>query len=249
MHHVLSRTVCALLLLLGASIAAPVACPAQPQPAEQSAAPSPPSEPQLPSDNKVAMIIYSTLIALNQANATGNYSVLRELASPSFQLVNTSGQLADAFSKLRRQNFDLTPITMMQPKLLRRPEIDDRGKLRITGFFPTQPARVNFDLMFEWIGGRWRLFGMAVDTSANGSVDGAGSARTPERPPEGQANSAGSAATPPPTPKPAPPQRSTEIGKSSLTEKSSQAERAPAASASQSEPEEKPASDPWRWFR
>jgi len=36
--------------------------------------------------------------------------------------------------------------------------------LRLTGRFPTKPVRIDFDLLFENIGGQWRLFGISVQT-------------------------------------------------------------------------------------
>ena len=39
----------------------------------------------IPSGPKLRMLIYTTLIALNQANLTGNYSVVRDLAAPGFR--------------------------------------------------------------------------------------------------------------------------------------------------------------------
>ena len=110
-------------------------------------------------------LICSTVIALNQANATGNYSVFRELGAPGFQVANSTGQLSETFAKLRSRNFDLSAIVLLQPKLLSKPDIDARGMLRVTGFFPTQPERLDFDLMYQFVEGQWRLFGIAADTS------------------------------------------------------------------------------------
>ena len=81
-----------------------------------------------------------------------------------FQVANTTGQLANTFAELRNRNFDLSPITVLQPKLSQKPEIDARGMLRVTGFFPTTPEELNFDMMYQAINGRWLLFGVAVDT-------------------------------------------------------------------------------------
>jgi hypothetical protein len=36
--------------------------------------------------------------------------------------------------------------------------------LRLTGYFPTQPLQIKFDLLFERIRGDWRLFGISVAT-------------------------------------------------------------------------------------
>jgi hypothetical protein len=118
----------------------------------------------MPSDDKLIMLINSSLIALNQANATGNYTVLREMAAPGFQQANSAERLAQAFSKLRSSNLDLTPILLFQPKLYQRPVLNDRGMLRVTGFFPTSPERVNFDLIFQPVQEKWRLYGIAANT-------------------------------------------------------------------------------------
>jgi hypothetical protein len=36
--------------------------------------------------------------------------------------------------------------------------------LRLTGFFPTRPQQINFDLLFQNASGQWRLFGISVAT-------------------------------------------------------------------------------------
>jgi hypothetical protein len=39
------------------------------------------------------------------------------------------------------------------------------GYLRLTGYFPSQPEQVNFDLAFQFVQGPWRIFGIGVNTS------------------------------------------------------------------------------------
>jgi hypothetical protein len=136
---------------------------AQAQPQQQAPA-APMRPPPMPNDDKLLMLINSSLIALNQANMTGNYTVLRDMAAPGFQQANSAERLAKAFSNLRSRNLDLSPVLLFQPKLYRRPVINDKGMLRITGFFPTSPERVNFDLIFQPVQGRWRLYGIAANT-------------------------------------------------------------------------------------
>jgi len=118
----------------------------------------------VPADDKLLTLIYTTLIALNQANATGNYSVFLEMGAPGFRVSNTSETLADTFAELRKSNLELSPILLLQPKLVSKPAVDARGLLRVTGFFPTRPEKVNFNLMFQSIAGKWLLFGIAADT-------------------------------------------------------------------------------------
>ncbi len=118
----------------------------------------------MPSDDKLIMLINSSLIALNQANATGNYTVLREMAAPGFQAANSPEKLSQAFKQLRSRNLDLTPVLLFQPKLYQRPAMSDKGMVRVTGYFPTSPERVNFDLIFQPVHGKWRLYGIAANT-------------------------------------------------------------------------------------
>jgi hypothetical protein len=120
----------------------------------------------MPSDDKLVILITSSVLALNQANATGNYSVLHDGSAPAFQQRNTPERLAQIFSSLRARNLDLSPVVLYTPKLFRRPEMNAQGMVRITGFFPTEPERVNFDLIYQPVQGQWRLYGIAVETGA-----------------------------------------------------------------------------------
>jgi hypothetical protein len=131
--------------------------PAQPAAAAQ--------QQQLPVSLEQALyLIRSTLLTLNDANRTGNYTVLRDLASPDFQAANTAADLAQNFSDLRRRKFDLFTVALAAPQLTAAPALDGSGMLRLTGFFPTRPLQINFDLLFQNVGGQWRLFGISVAT-------------------------------------------------------------------------------------
>lgn len=109
-------------------------------------------------------LIRSTLLTLNDANRSGNYTVLRDLASPGFRAKNSAADLAGIFANLRRRNFDLFAAAITAPQLTAAPAIDADKMLRLTGFFPTRPLQINFDLLFESVGGQWRLFGISVQT-------------------------------------------------------------------------------------
>lgn len=58
----------------------------------------------------LSILIRRTLLALNDANMSGNYSVLRDLASPPFQAANNPARLATVFAKLRSRNLDLATL-------------------------------------------------------------------------------------------------------------------------------------------
>lgn len=117
----------------------------------------------MPDNVKLNLMIRTTLLAFSQANQTGNYSVLRDLSHPKFQLLNSNAQLADVFQNFRKRNLDLAPIIFYTPKLVRPAQIQKDGLLRMTGYFETKPERVSFDLGF-WLQGKdWRLAALIVD--------------------------------------------------------------------------------------
>ena len=75
----------------------------------------------VPSDEALAIMIKTMLIAYNDANLTGNYTVLRDLASPSFREANSSASLAEIFKDMRQKKIDIAPIVLFQPKLVKKP--------------------------------------------------------------------------------------------------------------------------------
>jgi hypothetical protein len=126
-------------------------------------------------------LIRSTLLTLNDANRSGNYSVLRDLAAPDFQAKNSAADLAESFADLRRRKFDLFAAALVAPELTAAPALDAKGMLRLTGHFPTRPQQIDFDLLFQNAGGQWRLFGIAVATPATAAAQAqpAGQAKAP----------------------------------------------------------------------
>lgn len=134
-------------------------------------APAPASSPK-PAQidrNGVLMLVRSTLLALDHANKTGNYTVLRDIGAPGFQS-NSAARLGDIFAKLRNDNLDLSGVAVIDPQLNLLPQIEANGMMRMAGFFPSVPAQVNFDLSFAPVNGQWRLFGISVSIGQSGPV-------------------------------------------------------------------------------
>ena len=111
--------------------------------------------------NGVLILIRSTLLALDQANKTGNYTVLRDIGAPGFQN-NSAARLGEIFAKLRNDNLDLSGVVVLDPQLSLLPQIEANGLMHMAGFFPSVPTQVNFDLAFAPVNGQWRLFGISV---------------------------------------------------------------------------------------
>ena len=130
---------------------------AQSKPTEQAAGPKPAQIDR----NGVLILIRSALLALDQANKTGNYTVLRDLGAPAFQ-ANSAARLGEIFAKQRADNLDLSGVAAIDPQLSLLPQIESNGLMRMAGFFPSVPSQVNFELTFTPYNGQWRLFGLSV---------------------------------------------------------------------------------------
>ena len=121
--------------------------------------------PSVPSAVELVKMVRMTMVAVHHANFTGNYTVLRDLGTPSFAKANTAAQLAHIFRDWRRPGRNLDAVLVLQPKWLAKPAVDQRGTLTLKGYFATTPVRVRFDMLFKPVAGRWRLHGAALGTS------------------------------------------------------------------------------------
>jgi hypothetical protein len=121
---------------------------------------------EMPSPAVLLALLRGTLSALNQANVTGNYSVLRDLGAPAFRDANSSAALADRFRMWRERKLDFAAVLLLDAQLARAPAIGPDGALRLSGHFPTAPLRVDFDLVYQPVGGNWRLAAIDADVSA-----------------------------------------------------------------------------------
>lgn len=113
---------------------------------------------------RVALLIKSTLMALNHANYTGNYTVLRDLGTSSFQQSFSAAGLTDSFKKLRDRRLNLNPVLLKRPVLTRDITINENGTMILEGYMPTDPLSIRFKIYFQHVQKNWRLAGLAVDT-------------------------------------------------------------------------------------
>ena len=145
-------------LVLGA---ATFAAPALGQPGQPARPAAPPQLP-VPDERTALRLLWSTIAAVDHANRTGNYSVLRDLGSAGFQTSNNAAALAGIFTGIRSQNVDLSEALIVTPAWEIAPRMIRPGVMRMRGTFPLRPIAIAFDLLFAWEGGAWRLDGVAV---------------------------------------------------------------------------------------
>jgi len=132
------------------------------------------------------MLIRNTIALVNHGNLTGNYTVLRDLASDNFRQRNTAAELAATFSNLRQQKFDLSPVLVIEPQLAEPPREIAPGRLQMIGQFPTRPQAVQFSLVFQHVGAGWMIDEISLRVAPNETWPAAaGPARSAAAPPAG----------------------------------------------------------------
>ncbi len=197
------------LLVLAALLAASPASAQTAPPAEAQqpaqAPPQPTAAPQIqigPIDRPGAFLLMrNALIALDQANKTNEYSVLRATASAAFQ-ANSTGKLSEIFAAQRREGLNLAYAAILEPKWTVEPQIEASGMIHMAGVFDVKPVPVVFDLLFTQQNGQWLLFGISV-----GLVQPAPQAAAPAAPAPDPAAAKAAETKPaakPAAPKPAP---------------------------------------------
>jgi len=164
--QVSARAVLLALLFAGAAVSARAQTGAAPRPAQIDR-------------NGLLILVKSTIIALDQANKTGNYTVLRDLAAPGFAAANNAARLAEIFANLRRDKIDLSGALVLEPQLTVMPEITANGMLHLAGFFPSAPTQINFEFLYAPVDGQWRLFGIATNLGSTTPVAPAPAAAKP----------------------------------------------------------------------
>jgi hypothetical protein len=132
---------------------------AKQKPVEQAALPPTPQDVSGP---EMSMLIRNTVIALHQANITGNYTVLRDLGSSVLRASNSAADLAAQFTEFRQRGFNLAPTVLFDAVLDQKPKLTTDGVLQLVGHFPTKPQEVIFDFTYRYEMGAWRIAVMRV---------------------------------------------------------------------------------------
>ncbi|MEO6551008.1 MAG: hypothetical protein ABIO26_00445 [Croceibacterium sp.] len=143
----------------------------------------------VPGSLELAKLIWSTMAAVDHANRSGNYSVLRDISAQGFQINNNPSRLAEIFSGLRNARIDLSDALLVAPTYLQAPAQVRADIFEVKGVFQLRPVAIYFDLFFQWEQGRWKLFGIDFQPAPMANTIG----------PNGQPAVSNAAPPPPPT--------------------------------------------------
>jgi hypothetical protein len=143
-----SLTSVALLTLL--AVTALAQDPAAKSAPAQAVPPAAAQQVAMPDAETIVLLLRTSLLTLNDALQTGNFTVLRDLAAPGFRDANFAARLSATFGNLMRQGTNLVPVAILAPQLGEPPAIDPKtSMLRIKGSFPGQPGRLDFEVLYR----------------------------------------------------------------------------------------------------
>ena len=107
-------------------------------------------------------LIRDVLTAVNHGNWTGNYTVLRDYSASDFAAANDPTRLAGLFTPVREAGIDMLPILVTEPEILSAQTTAGDTQMRLTGYFPTTPQHISFDMVFVRENRRWLLLDISV---------------------------------------------------------------------------------------
>lgn len=114
----------------------------------------------VPDQLQLAKLIWSTMAAVDHANRSGNYSVVRDISASGFQINNDPAKLAQVFSAIRNSRIDLGNALLVPPTYTSAPQQVQPEIFQVRGIFNLRPIAMAFDLYFQWERGEWRMYGI-----------------------------------------------------------------------------------------
>jgi hypothetical protein len=116
----------------------------------------------LPNPTMQEILVKASLLTFNDANVTGNYTVLHAKLSKPFRDQYSPEKLKEGFKVFADNHVDFDLIAAKPIVPTSEAKIDDKGVLMLRGYFDTTPSRVNYDLNFIRSEGEWKLLDINV---------------------------------------------------------------------------------------
>ena len=114
------------------------------------------AEDKVPNELLQEILIKTSLLTLNDANVTGNYTVLHARLAKPFRDQFSPERLKQVFQPFADQKLDYGLIAAKPPVPTQPAAIDKRGALVLRGYFDTRPSRLSYELDFLPSEGEWK---------------------------------------------------------------------------------------------
>ena len=117
----------------------------------------------VPSDDQQEILIRTTLMTFNDANMTGNYSVLHAKASKEVQAQLSIEKLFETFKPFRTNRLFFEDIVYEDYDSYEDAKFDSDGALVLAGVFKTDRVKVSYRLKFLKNDTVWKWSGINVN--------------------------------------------------------------------------------------
>lgn len=117
------------------------------------------------------VLVRTTLLTLNDALKTGNFSIFRDYIAPSVREQNGALQLFKTYAHLIDRRLDLSAVAILEPKYDPAPQIDASGRLIVSGSYPEPSLTIRFSIAYELVARRWKIYGLNL-TAERGHSSG-----------------------------------------------------------------------------
>jgi hypothetical protein len=126
----------------------------------------------LPTPMVEEVMVKTSLLTLNDANLTGNYTVMHAKMAKPFRDKFGADTLKQAFKAFAGQHIDVIaakPIVATSDARL-----SSSGALMLRGYFDTTPSRLNYELDYAVSEGEWKLISIDVKVKGESTSDASG---------------------------------------------------------------------------
>jgi hypothetical protein len=124
---------------------------------------SPAQAQKVPDKTVQEVLIKTTLLSFNDANVTGNYTVLHAKASKPFRDQFPPEKMKQVFNDFAAKHIDIAYVAAMAPVPDADASINDNGILALNGHFETKPKILRYSLGFIMSDGEWKPIKISVD--------------------------------------------------------------------------------------
>ncbi len=117
----------------------------------------------LPTPTEQEVLVKATLLTFNDANVTGNYTVLNAKLSKPFRDQFDAEKLKAGFKDFADKHIDFDVIAAKPIIPAGDAQIDSKGVLELDGSFDTTPKKIKYKLKFIRSEGEWKPLAIKVD--------------------------------------------------------------------------------------
>ena len=117
----------------------------------------------MPGPSVQEVLVKGTLLTLNDAVATENFTVFHAKLSKPFRDQFPPEKLKAVFRNLIDKHAVFDAVVAERMISDEEAKVDDKGVLKLKGHFETTPKRVKYELGFIQSEGAWKLSGVTID--------------------------------------------------------------------------------------